>query len=99
MIDKLHNMANAILGISDVRYYDNLYRYIVINNSQYKIVIKDINENIILPIKESRNDSIEFRLDIGTYYLRCYDSDNKETFYDEIFVTDTMLNMSRTIII
>jgi hypothetical protein len=101
MIDKLHNMANAVLGLGSVRYYNNLYRFTFINDNDYTVEVQNSEGTLINPIKESRNNNLEYRLDVGTYYLRCYNIDedtNTKTkvYFEEIYVSSDMLDMSRT---
>ena len=101
MIDKLHNMANTILGLESVRYYDNFYRFTFINENEYSVEMTDSNGNIVNPIKQTRDNQVEFRLSTGVYYFRCYSTDEdtgarKKTYFEEIYVSSEMLDMSRT---
>lgn len=99
MINKLHNLANAILGIEDLKHFDTLYRYSIVNISDYKIELTNSEGLIVNPIKKTRDTSrIEYRLNIGVYYLRCYNKENnKEDYFEEIYVSDEMMNTSRTV--
>lgn len=103
-IDKLHNMANSILGIENVRYYDNQYRLTIINSTgDYLIIIKNSLGDTLKPSKTDREeDNFDYRLNQGIYYLRAYtkDKDNKakdKIYYEEIYVSSEMMDMSRTI--
>ena len=98
MIDKLHNMANTILGLESLKYYDSLYRLLCISNEGYTIKLTDYIGQLVSPIKESREGTIEYRLNKGIYYLRYYliDEETKE-YYEEIYVSSEMLGTSRTL--
>lgn len=98
MIDKLHNVANTILGLESLKYYDSLYRLLCISNEGYTIKLTNSSGQIVSPIKESREGTIEYRLSEGIYYLRYYliDEETKK-YYEEIYVSSEMLGTSRTL--
>ena len=100
MIERLHNLANTILGIEDLRIYEMLYRFVIINEDNYKIELKNESGEEISPIKQSKDNKVEYSLNIGIYYLRCYlVEENKTTkmYYQEIYVSNEMLGTSKTI--
>ena len=102
MIDKLHNMANTILGLESLKYYDSLYRLLCISNEGYTIKLTNSSGQLVSPIKESREGTIEYSLDKGIYYLRYYliDEETKtetKKYYEEIYVSSEMLGTSRTL--
>lgn len=95
MIDELHNMANNILGID--KYNSNskitYYRLSVINKYNHRIVLKNSSNKTVASIKISRNGTYDYNLVADDYYLRCYDSNNKEVYYDEIYVSEDIYGM------
>jgi len=105
MIDKLHNMANTILGIEKIRYYDENFRFTVISSSgDYIIEITNENQQVVKPKKDNRDGTYEYFLSQGVYYLRAFSKDDngnklKEVYYEDIYISSEMLDMSRTEII
>ena len=100
MIERLHNLANTILGIEDLRISEMLYRFVSKNEDNYKIALKNESGEEISPIKQSKDNKVEYSLNIGIYYLRCYlVEENKTTkmYYQEIYVSNEMLGTSKTI--
>jgi hypothetical protein len=100
LISKLHNTLNAILGLEPLREEVPLYRLTILNSNNYVIELTDSNYNIVKPIKIDRDNTYEYRLNIGLYYLRCYkveDDIRTKVYYEEIYVASEMMSRPRTI--
>lgn len=99
MIEQLHYLADVILGCRKNYTYSNTYRFIIINTTGYKVNLKDDEGNIVRPIKEGRRGNIEWSLEPGLYYVRCYeivDKEIRDRYYEEIYVSSEMLGRART---
>ena len=88
MLNKLHNVVNAILGIDKIKETENMFRFILVNENDYDVVLSKGNE-VILPIKKTRYNTLEYTLSEGIYYLKVFSDDN-QIFYDEIYVSEDM---------
>lgn len=100
----LHNLANVVLGIDVLREISPLYRLTIVKSRDYILELKDTQGEILNPIKLSLNNTVEYRLGEGIYYLRCYDLDDEgnknKIYYEEIYVSsndDSMMFRSRVI--
>lgn len=99
MIEKLHNIANTILGIEDIKMSDTLFRFIIINKNEYIIKMYDTQNSLVLPTKIKRNNTSEYVLSEGTYYLRVYEKENNELnqiYFEEIYVSTDMYSRIKT---
>ena len=56
MIERLHNLANTILGIEDLRIYEMLYRFVIINENDYNIELKNEAGKKINPNKQEKDN-------------------------------------------
>lgn len=101
MIEKLHNMANTILGLDTLNYTDNQFRFIVINPNGYILKLYNEGDYIVTPIKIKRNNTTEYLLTEGTYYLRCYEKDEQgnlvKKYFLDILVSKDMLGRSMSV--
>ena len=100
MINRLHNLANTILGIEDLKQTDDLFRLVVVNSRDYTIKLFS-GELIVSPIKINRNGTLEYLLPAGVFYLRVYikNDDNTYTqdYFEEIYISTDMYGMLKTI--
>lgn len=99
MIDKLHNIADTILGIDNIKVIDPLYKLIIINENDRRIELRNSEGNIVSPMKINRTNNVEYQLAAGIYYLRSYIKGEPEVknYYEEIYVASEMVSRIRTI--
>lgn len=100
MIEKLHNLADTILGINNLKQFDNEYHLIIVNPKKYSVKLI-LNNEIVKPIKVGRNNTYTYNLSPGVYSLLCQEQVSDElikTIYTEdIFVPSNLLGTSRVI--
>jgi len=96
MIDKLHNLANTILGLDNLKDYVQTYRFIFINQYDYTVELKNSIGNVVKPVKVARDKTVEYNLPSGIYYFRCY-KDNKKVYYEKLYIFNSLLGTSRTL--
>ena len=95
MIDELHNLADTILGIDNLRLYTNTYSLVI--KTDYTLIVKDSRDQIVKPIKVSRDNSYTYNLTEDLYTMECLDEENKVKFFEEIYVAKEMIGTVRTI--